>query len=118
VEFRVLEQDPLPGETAVTSDAPAIPLQDEGRFLDQLGEADRAGNISLVQTVREAIQEESVARNYVTARYRSLIDRKYLGGLSPSEQNELEALQVTLEEMDQPYYEAIGERLRTLLDQS
>lgn len=83
-----------------------------------LGQVDQETHISLLQTVREAIQEESVARGYVTARYRSLIDRKYLNGLSPGEENELEALELTLEEMDQPYYEAIGERLRTLIEQS
>ena len=72
----------------------------------------------LLPTVREAVQDESTARNYVTKRYRSLIDRKYMSGLSQSENDELDALQITLEEMDKPYYEAIINRLRNLIEQS
>lgn len=74
-------------------------------------------NEDLIPTVRNVVQEESTAHNYVTTRYRELIDRKYLTGLSQSENEELEALTLTLEEMDKPYYEAIVDRLRNLIEQ-
>ena len=71
----------------------------------------------LIPAVREVVQEESTARNYVTKRYRELIDRKYLTGLSQAENEELDALTLTLEEIDKPYYEAIVYRLRDLIEQ-
>ena len=115
-----MDQDPVLLDEPQLRDEP----YDVARELEQsvraanLGHADPEANLGLLQTVREAIQEESVARTYVTARYRSLVDRKYLNGLSPSEEYELEALTVTLDEMDEPYYEAITERLRTLIEQT
>jgi DNA-directed RNA polymerase subunit alpha len=66
---------------------------------------------------REVIQEESSARRYVSERYRKLINRKYLSGLSSAEHDELEGLKATLDEMDEPYYEAIVGRLRKLIEQ-
>lgn len=83
-----------------------------------LGQLEPKSDVDLVSTVREVVQEESTARNYVTKRYRALIDRKYISGLSASEHEELDALRLTLEEMDKPYYEAIIERLRNLIEQS
>jgi hypothetical protein len=72
---------------------------------------------ALLPTVREVIQEESTARRYVTERYRSLVDRKYVTGLSTSETAELNALRSTLDAMDEPYYDAVIRRLRHLVDQ-
>jgi hypothetical protein len=56
--------------------------------------------------------------NYVLARYRALVDRKYLNGLSPQEKEELDRLQLTLDDMDGPFYDAMIKRLRTLLEGS
>ena len=110
---------PLPDSDQVTGRNRVNNLLDQSpdfsRLLDQLG---LTSELDLTPTVREAVQEESTARNYVTHRYRSLIDRKYLSGLSPSENEELQALRDTLEEMDKPYYEAIVTRLRNLIEQN
>lgn len=67
--------------------------------------------------LRHLIEEETVARKYVTTRYQTLIDRKYVHGLSLSESEELDALKATLDEMDEPYYAGIIERLRRLVEQ-
>jgi hypothetical protein len=67
--------------------------------------------------LRHLIDEETVARKYVAARYQTLIDRKYEQGLSPSENEELDGLKVALDEMDEPYYDAISKRLRVLLEE-
>jgi RNA polymerase sigma-70 factor (ECF subfamily) len=66
--------------------------------------------------VRELIQEEAVARDYVAMRYRTLIDQKYLRGLSTSEEHELEELKTTLDRMDKPYYASMIKRLRKVLE--
>ena len=73
---------------------------------------------ALLPTVREVIHEESTARRYVAERYRSLVERKYVSGLSESESDELEALSSTLDAMDEPYYDAVIRRLRHLVDHS
>jgi len=67
--------------------------------------------------LRFLIEEEAVARKYVTNRYQTLIDRKYLNGLSPSENEELDALRGALDAMDEPYYDSIIKRLRRLVEQ-
>jgi len=67
--------------------------------------------------LRQLIEEETVARKYVVSRYQILIDRKYVDGLSPSENEELEGLKTALDAMDEPYYDAIIKRLRRLVDQ-
>jgi len=67
--------------------------------------------------LRDLIAEEAVARKYVAARYQTLIDRKYEQGLSPSENEELAGLKVALDEMDEPYYDAIIKRLRKLVEE-
>ncbi len=73
-------------------------------------------SIESLTGVRELLQEESVARNYVTTRYKALIDEKYLHGLSSAQQIELDQLIATLDQMDKVYYESIIHRLRTLVD--
>ena len=67
--------------------------------------------------LRYAIEEEAKARKYVTTRYQTLIDRKYELGLSASENEELEGLKAALDEMDEPYYDAIIKRLRKLVQE-
>lgn len=67
--------------------------------------------------LRLLIEEEATARRYVTTRYQTLIDRKYEQGLSPSENEELEALKAALDEMDEPYYDSIIKRLRKLVEE-
>lgn len=67
--------------------------------------------------LRHLIEEEAVARKYVATRYQTLIDRKYVNGLSPSEGEELEGLRAALDAMDEPYYDAIIKRLRRLVEQ-
>lgn len=67
--------------------------------------------------LRHLIEEEAVARKYVVSRYQALIDRKYLNGLSPSENEELGGLKAALDAMDEPYYDAIIKRLRRLVEQ-
>ena len=67
--------------------------------------------------LRHLIEEEAVARKYVVSRYQMLIDRKYVNGLSPSENEELESLKSALDAMDKPYYDAIIKRLRKLVEQ-
>ena len=66
---------------------------------------------------RHLIEEEAAAWKYVTTRYQTLIDRKYEHGLSPSENEELDGLKAALDEMDEPYYEAIIKRLRRLVEE-
>ncbi|HEV2962737.1 MAG TPA: hypothetical protein VG649_12990 [Candidatus Angelobacter sp.] len=72
--------------------------------------------LTQLPAVRQAIAEEAVARKYVLTRYRTLIDRKYLEGLSSQESEELNGLQVALDKMDEPFYEGIIKHLRTLVD--
>ena len=67
--------------------------------------------------LRHLIEEEAVARKYVATRYQTLIDRKYVNGLSPSECEELEGLRAALDAMDEPYYDAIIKRLRRIAEQ-
>ncbi|HEY6807123.1 MAG TPA: hypothetical protein VI306_26330 [Pyrinomonadaceae bacterium] len=67
--------------------------------------------------LRDLMEEEAVARNYATTRYQTLIDRKYISGLSASENEELDGLRGALDEMDKPYYEAIIQRLRRVVEQ-
>ncbi len=96
---------------------PAKRLQDayaedeEGYSLkDQLARLDVPG-------LQHVIEEEAVARRYVAARYQTLIDRKYEHGLSPSENEELSGLKAVLDEMDEPYYDAIIKRLGKLVEE-
>jgi len=65
-------------------------------------------------SIRDVIQEESTAREYVAQRYRTLVDRQYVKGLSENEADELNGLRATLDEMDKPYYEAIIEQVNRL----
>jgi hypothetical protein len=67
--------------------------------------------------LRQLFDEETVARKYVAARYQTLIDRQYEQGLSPSENEELGGLKVALDEMDEPYYDAIIKRLCRLVEE-
>jgi hypothetical protein len=67
--------------------------------------------------LRHLIEEETIARKYVTTRYQTLIDRKYVAGLSPSENEELDGLKAALDEIDAPYYDSIITRLRRLVEQ-
>ena len=55
--------------------------------------------------------------DYVAERCQTLIDRKYERGLSPRESEELDGLKAALDEMDEPYYEAIINRLRRLVEE-
>lgn len=64
---------------------------------------------------RHLIEEEAAARKYVTTRYQTLIDRKYEYGLSPGEKEELDGLKAAIDEMDEPYYDAIIKRLSRLV---
>ena len=66
--------------------------------------------------LRHLVEEETVARKYVTTRYQTLIDRKYEHGLLPSENEELDALKAALDKMDEPFYDAIIKRLRRLVE--
>ena len=66
--------------------------------------------------LRHLVEEEAVARKYVTTRYQTLIDRKYEHGLLPSENEELDALKAALDKMDEPFYDAIIKRLRRLVE--
>lgn len=67
--------------------------------------------------VHQALDEEAVARKYVVGRYHALINRKHLNGsLTPQENEELEALMATLDEMEEPYYDAVIKRLRALVE--
>jgi hypothetical protein len=79
-------------------------------------QGDLGSVLTQIPAVRQAIDEEAVARNYVLTRYRTLIDRKHLDGLSPQETEELDGLQVTLDDMDEPFYGGIIKRLRALLE--
>ena len=97
---RTLEQFLLESETRVPS-------------YEELNEL--AG--SEARSLRPLIEEEAVARKYVAMRYQSLIDRKYEHGLSPSENEELDCLKAVLDEMDEPYYDAIIKRLRRLVEE-
>lgn len=74
--------------------------------------------VQAAPAVRQAIEEEAVAREYVSARYRVLINRKHVKGLSPEEDEELTGLQTTLDDMDEPFYDGIIKRLRTLVESS
>lgn len=67
--------------------------------------------------LRHLIEEEAIARKYIVTRYQKLIDRKYVNGLSLSESEELDGLRAALDAMDEPYYDAIIQRLRSLVDQ-
>lgn len=67
--------------------------------------------------IHQALDEEAVARKYVVGRYQALINRKHLNGsLTPQENEELEALIATLDEMEEPYYDAVIKRLRALVE--
>ena len=50
--------------------------------------------------------------NDVLARYRALINRKYLDGLSSQEKEELDRLQLILDNIDEPFYDTIIKGLR------
>lgn len=67
--------------------------------------------------LRHLIEEEAAARKYVTTRYQTLIDRKYEYGLSPGEKEELDGLKAAIDEMDEPYYDAIIKRLSRLVEE-
>jgi hypothetical protein len=102
-----------------SSQRPAVPRSLGGpNRLEALGlilrELERSSPTGLPPTVRELILEESAAREYVTQRYRTLIDRKYLRGLSTNEKDELAGLEITLDKMDEPYYETIVRRLQEM----
>lgn len=71
---------------------------------------------TLTKTVRRILDAPERKYADVKARYHALINRKYLDGLSPSENQELSRLEDTLEEMDKPYYDVLLRRLRTLVD--
>jgi hypothetical protein len=66
--------------------------------------------------VRQALDEEAVAHKYVVSRYHTLTNRKHLNGLTPQENEELDALSAVLDAMEEPYYDAIIKRLRTLVE--
>jgi len=87
------------------------PLEAFGALVGELAPGSAAG---LPSSVRELILGESAAREYVTQRYRTLIDRKYLHGLSANEKDELAGLETTLDKMDEPYYETIVRRLQEM----
>jgi hypothetical protein len=70
-----------------------------------------------LRTLRDVIQEEATARSYVTQRHRALINRKYLRGLSTNEADELKGLEITLDKIDEPYYEAVLTRLSRMKTQ-
>jgi hypothetical protein len=80
-----------------------------------IGGVEKSSSDSLTG-IREFIEEESTARDYVTMRYRTLIDQKYVQGLSSSEESELKELKATLDKMDRPYYASIIKRLRELIE--
>jgi DNA-directed RNA polymerase subunit alpha len=83
------------------------PIGDMNAIVDALG-------TETLQSIREVIQEESTARDYISQRYRTLINRQYLTGLSTGEADELSGLRSALDEMDKPYYETILRRLSEL----
>ncbi len=97
---RTLEQFPLKSD---------IPDRDYDE-LNELAGVEARG-------LRHLIDEEAVGRKYVTIRYQTLIDRKYERGLSPSENEELDGLKAALDEMDEPYYDAVIKRLRRLVEE-
>lgn len=94
------------GQFIFKSDIPAASSEE----LIELPEIEARG-------LRHLIEEEAVARKYVATRYQTLIDRKYVNGLSPSESEELDGLRAALDAMDEPYYDAIIKRLRRLVEQ-
>lgn len=98
--IRTLEQFPLESDTLD---------HDDDEITELAGMKERG--------LRLLIEEEAAARNYVTMRYQTLIDRKYEQGLSPSENEELEGLKAALDKMDEPYYETVIKRLRQLVEE-
>jgi len=74
-------------------------------------------SLSQSQSVQRAIEEEAVAQNYVVRRYQTLVDRKYVQGLSTQETEEFEALKTTLDALEQPFYERLIARVRMLVEE-
>ena len=86
--------------------------------VESVVQKDLARAMREVPAIRQTIEEEAIARKYVLARYRALINRKYLDGLSSQEKEELDRLQLTLDDMDGPFYDAVIKRLRAVLEGS
>src|SRR5258708_16642085 len=87
---------------------------DEGGFL--VGSVESSGSIYPVSIVHAG---ENMRANFSNARYtalkkryKSLIYRKYMSGLSPAENEELNRLEHDLDELDEPYYENALRRLQ------
>ncbi len=115
LSYTLIEQEPLQ-DGLLNTGAIKEQRQKTGELLAIIGELKQESAGIPSNIVREVIQEESAARRYVSQRYGTLIDRKYLTGLSSPEKDELVGLTETLEKMDAPYYEAIIGRLRKLTE--
>jgi len=73
------------------------------------GSVESSGSIYPAPIVHAGRQTRANASNArytaLKTRYQSLIDRKYMSGLSPAENEELNRLERDLDELDEPYYE-------------
>jgi hypothetical protein len=98
--------------TAVSKPRIPGPFQELESLLIRLEARTGSGSI---QAVRQLVQENLAASDYVARRYRNLVNQKYLHGLSASEERDIEDLKATLDAMDAPYYTALIEKLRKLL---
>ena len=116
--------NPIPGTGGRDSaDLSDFEDEDPGTLSDRhlgtigalVGELERKSGSGVLRNVREEIFGESTAREYVTQRYRALVDRQFLHGLSSEEQDDLERLENILEKMEAPYYERIIQRLQKLI---
>jgi len=113
------EEDPVLGSGTSEWEVDELPdAEDPSKRLRMVIEAlELRSAQDPLRGVQEAIQEESTARQYISQRYRTLINRRYLEGLSTNENDELEDLKVTLDRMEEPYYQAIIGSLSKLVKQ-
>jgi hypothetical protein len=100
-----------------TAPLPRALLPPSGELGEALGAINEVRGGGAFEAVRMSLREIAPAQEYVIERYHDIIDRKYLGGLTTAEEEELTRLEVVLDEMDEPFYEKILRRLRALRDE-
>jgi hypothetical protein len=68
------------------------------------------------EAVQTALRKGQSHDDELVKRYRALVEQKYQRVLSPSEVNELEELSERLDDLDEPFYRPIINRLQEALD--
>jgi DNA-directed RNA polymerase subunit alpha len=117
------EGNPIPGSRGRDADVSEFEDQDLSTIDDihlktigtLVGELELKSGSEILRNVREEMFGESTAREYITQRYRALVDRQFLHGLSSEEQGELDRLENILERMEAPFYERVIQRLQKLI---